>query len=157
MLVSEDYPWGKLLREYATYCAVGCINVAVFFLIYDWLYDMVLIERWRASSAWAIAYFISSLQAHFLHRWLTFESKASYGKSLYMMMIIYTVLWALSTASIAYFSDTLGYNHLYSWAANTAAFGFLTFLALRMFAFPLSDGRITRKERLEQYKERRRS
>ena len=33
MLVSEDYPWGKLLREYATYCAVGCINVAVFFLI----------------------------------------------------------------------------------------------------------------------------
>ena len=157
MLVSEDYPWGKLLREYATYCAVGCINVAVFFLIYDWLYDMVLIERWRASSAWAIAYFISSLQAHFLHRWLTFESKASYGKSLYMMMIIYTVLWALSTASIAYFSDTLGYNHLYSWAANTAAFGFLAFLALRMFAFPLSDGRITRKERLEQYKERRRA
>ena len=157
MLVSEDYPWGKLLREYATYCAVGCINVAVFFLIYDWLYDKVLIERWRASSAWAIAYFISSLQAHFLHRWLTFESKASYGKSLYMMMIIYTVLWALSTASIAYFSDTLGYNHLYSWAANTAAFGFLAFLALRMFAFPLSDGRITRKERLEQYKERRRS
>ena len=157
MLVSEDYPWGKLLREYATYCAVGCINVAVFFLIYDWLYDMVLIERWRASSAWAIAYFISSLQAHFLHRWLPFESKASYGKSLYMMMIIYTVVWALSTASIAYFSDTLGYNHLYSWAANTAAFGFLAFLALRMFAFPLSDGRITRKERLEQYKERRRS
>ena len=157
MLVSEDYPWGKLLREYATYCAVGCINVAVFFLIYDWLYDMVLIERWRASSAWAIAYFISSLQAHFLHRWLTFESKSSYGKSLYMMMIIYTVLWALSTASIAYFSDTLGYNHMYSWAANTAAFGFLAFLALRMFAFPLSDGRITRKERLEEYKERRRS
>ena len=74
-----------------------------------------------------------------------------------MMMIIYTVLWALSTASIAYFSDTLGYNHLYSWAANTAAFGFLAFLALRMFAFPLSDGRITRKERLEKYKERRRS
>ena len=157
MLVSEDYPWGKLLREYATYCAVGCINGAVFFLIYDWRYDMGLIERWRASSAWAIAYFISSLQAHFLHRWLTFESKASYGKSLYMMMIIYTVLWALSTASIAYFSDTLGYNHLYSWAANTAAFGFLAFLALRMFAFPLSDGRITRKERLEKYKERRRS
>ena len=118
MLVSEDYPWGKLLREYATYCAVGCINVAVFFLIYDWLYDMVVIERWRASSAWAIAYFISSWQAHFLHRWLTFESKSSYGKSLYMMMIIYAVLWALSTASIAYFSDTLGYNHLYSYSKH---------------------------------------
>ena len=36
-------------------------------------------------------------------------------------------------------------------------FGFLAFLALRIFAFPLSDGRISRKERLEEYKERRRS
>ena len=99
MLVSEDYPWGKLLREYATYCAVGCINVAVFFLLYDWLYDMVIIERWRASSAWAIAYFVSSWQAHFLHRWLTFESPTSYAKSLYVMLLIYAVLWAISTAS----------------------------------------------------------
>ena len=41
MLVSEDYPWGKLLREYATYCAVGCINVAVFFVIYDWLLSLI--------------------------------------------------------------------------------------------------------------------
>ena len=157
MLVSEDYPWGKLLREYATYCAVGCINVAVFFVFYDWFYDMVLIEQYRAASAWAVAYFISSWQAHFLHRWLTFESPTEYTKSLYVMLLIYTVLWAISTTTIAYFSDTLGYNHLYTWAANTAAFGFLAFLALRIFAFPLSDGRISRKERLGEYKERRRS
>ena len=105
----------------------------------------------------AVAYFISSWQAHFLHRWLTFESPTGYTKSLYVMLLIYTVLWAISTTTIAYFSDTLGYNHLYTWAANTAAFGFLAFLALRIFAFPLSDGRISRKERLEEYKERRRS
>ena len=157
MLVSEDYPWGKLLREYATYCAVGCINVAVFFLLYYWLHGMALSDRFPAASAWAIAYFVSSWQAHFLHRWLTFESPPGYTKSLAVMLAIYTVLWAISTASIAYFSDTLGYNHIYTWAANTAAFGFLAFLALRTFAFPLSDGRITRKERLEEYKERRRA
>jgi len=157
MLVSEDYPWGKLLREYATYCAVGCINVAVFAVLYYWLYGMALSDRFPAASAWAIAYFVSSWQAHFLHRWLTFESPTGYTKSLAVMMAIYTVLWAISTASIAYFSDTLGYNHIYTWAANTAAFGFLAFLALRTFAFPLSDGRITRKERLEEYKERRRA
>ena len=157
MLVSEDYPWGKLLREYATYCAVGCINVAVFFLLYYWLHGMALSDRFPAASAWAIAYFASSWQAHFLHRWLTFESPTGYTKSLTVMMAIYTVLLAISTASTAYFSDTLGYNHWYTWVANTAAFGFLAFLALRTFAFPLSDGRITRKERLEQYKERRRA
>ena len=157
MLVSEDYPWGKLLREYATYCAVGCINVAVFAVLYYWLYWMANSDRFPAASAWAIAYFVSSWQAHFLHRWLTFESPTGYTKSLAVMLAIYTVLWAISTASIAYFSDTLGYNHIYTWAANTAAFGFLAFLALRTFAFPLSDGRITRKERLEEYKERRRA
>ena len=157
MLVSEDYPWGKLLREYATYCAVGCINVAVFAVLYYWLYEMALSDRFQAASAWAIAYFVSSWQAHFLHRWLTFESPTGYTKSLTVMLAIYTVLLAISTASTAYFSDTLGYNHWYTWVANTAAFGFLAFLALRTFAFPLSDGRITRKERLEEYKERRRA
>ena len=108
MLVSEDYPWGKLLREYATYCAVGCINVAVFFLLYYWLHGMALSDRFPAASAWAIAYFVSSWQAHFLHRWLTFESPTGYTKSLTVMMAIYTVLLAISTASTAYFSDTLG-------------------------------------------------
>ena len=157
MLVCEDYPCAKLLREYATYCAVGCINVAVFLLLYYWLHGMTLSDRFPAASDWAIAYFVSSWQAHFLHRWLTFESPTGYTKSLTVMLTIYTVLWAISTASIAYFSDTLGYNHIYTWAANTAAFGFFAFLALRIFAFPLSDGRISRKERLDQYKERRRS
>ena len=157
MLVSEDYPWSKLLREYATYCAVGCINMVIFATLYYWLHGMDLSERFPAAAAWAIAYFVSTWQAHFLHRWLTFESPTGYTKSLAVMLAIYTVLWAISTASIAYFSDTLGYNHWYTWAANAAAFGFLAFLALRMFAFPLSDGRISRKERLNQYKERRRS
>ena len=156
-IVSDEYPWSKLLIEYLMYCAVGCINVVVFAAIYIWLYDMVLIEQYRAASAWAVAYFISSCQAHFLHRWLTFESPTGYSKSLYVTLLIYAVLWAISTTSIAYFSDTLGYNHAYTWAANTAAFGFLAFLALRIFAFPLSDGRVTRKERLDNFRERRKA
>ena len=121
------------------------------------MYEKVLISTWRASSAWAVAYFLSSIQAHFLHRWLTFESLSGYAKSLYVMLGIYTVLWVISTASIAYFTDFLGFNHLYTWAANTAAFGFLSFIALRIFAFPLSDGRISRQERLEEFKNRRRA
>jgi|TARA_B100000586_G_scaffold259393_1_gene224758 putative flippase GtrA len=157
MLVSEDYPWSKLLREYATYCAVGCINVIVFFILYYWLYEMRLSEGYPAATAWAVSYFLSSWQAHYLHRWLTFESPTGYTRSLVVMMAIYAILLVVSTASIAYFADILGVNHLYSWAANTAAFGFLSFLALRMFAFPLSDGRITRQERLEEFRNRRRA
>ena len=157
MLISKEYSWIRLLIEYVIYCAVGCINVAVFFALYYLLYNMELSDSYQAATAWSIAYFISSWQAHFLHRWLTFESSSGYKESLVTMMVIYTVLLAISTASTAYFVDTLGINHFYSFAGNAAAFGFLAFLALRTFAFPLSDGRITRKERLEQYKERRRA
>jgi len=157
MLVSEEYPWGKLLREYATYCAVGCINVIVLFILYVWLYEMRLSEGYPAATAWAISYFLSSWQAHYLHRWLTFESPTEYTKSLVVMMAIYAILLVVSTASTAYLADILGVNHLYSWAANTAAFGLLSFLALRMFAFPLSDGRITRQERVEEFRNRRRA
>jgi len=88
---------------------------------------------------------------------LTFESPSGYTKSLAVTLAIYTVLLAVSSASTAYFADFLGINHLYSWAANTAAFGFLAFLALRILAFPLSDGRITRQERLEEFRNRRRA
>jgi hypothetical protein len=73
------------------------------------------------------------------------------------MMTIYVALLIISTLSTAYFADTLGFNHYYSWAANTAAFGFISFVLLRMFAFPLSEGSITRKERVEEFRNRRRA
>ena len=68
MLVSEDYTWGKLLREYTMYCAVGCINVAVFFAMYYFLYKAQISVQYPAASAWAISYFLSSILAHYLHR-----------------------------------------------------------------------------------------
>lgn len=157
MLVSEDYPWGKLLREYAMYCTVGCINVTVFFAMYYFLYTAQISDQYPAASAWAVSYFLSSILAHNLHRWLTFESLTDYKKSLVVMMTIYVALLIISTVSTAYFADTLGFNHYYSWAANTAAFGFISFGLLRLFAFPLSDGRITRKERVEEFRIRRRA
>ncbi len=157
MLVSEDYPWSKLLWEYLIYIAVGCINVVIFFGLYFLLYSADLHATYRAGSAWAIAYFISTWQSHFLHRWLTFESGSDYRRSLVVMLAIYSLFLAISTASQAYFADTQGYNHWLVWAGNTTAFGFLTFLCLRFFAFPLADGRVTRSERLEEYRERRRA
>ncbi len=73
------------------------------------------------------------------------------------MVLIYIIFLAISTASQAYFADTLGYNHWLVWAVNTSAFGFLSFLSLRIYAFPLSDGRVTRVERLETFRESRRA
>ena len=65
------------------------------------------------------------------------------------MLIIYGIFWIISTVSIAYFSDTLGFNHILVFFANQLFFGFLSFVCLRIFAFPLSDGTISPKERLD--------
>ena len=157
MIVNEDYPITKLGKEYLTYCAVGIINVAVMFLLYYWFERMVLVEKFPAASAWALSYLISSWQAHFLHRWLTFESLSPYSSSLIKMLIIYGVFWIISTASIAYFSDTLGFNHIIVFFANQLFFGFLSFVCLRLIAFPLSDGTISPIERLENARNRRRA
>lgn len=157
MLITSEYPLKKLGKEYLTYCAVGCINVIVMFLLYYWLESLVLIEQFPAASAWAISYLISSLQAHLLHRWLTFESLSSYSKSLLKMLIIYGIFWIISTVSIAYFSDTLGFNHILVFFANQLFFGFLSFVCLRIFAFPLSDGTISPKERLDKARNRRKT
>ena len=88
MLIGDDYPWSKLLREYAMYCSVGCLNVAVFFSMYYILYEFRISESYPAASAWAISYFLSSILAHYLHRWLTFESMTGYGKSLFVMLFL---------------------------------------------------------------------
>ena len=157
MLVSEDYPWGKLLREYAVYCAVGCINVAVFFLMYIALLRAQLSESYPSASAWAVSYFFSSILAHYLHRWLTFESDSEIRTSFTKLMTVYGALWAISTVTFHIMFEIIGIGELISWAINTSAFGFLTFLALRFYAFPLADGRVTRKERLDAFRERRRA
>ena len=34
MMFSDDYPWTKMIREYAMYCTVGCFNVAIFAALY---------------------------------------------------------------------------------------------------------------------------
>ena len=157
MLVSEDYPWSKLLKEYAMYCLVGCFNVTIFFGLYWLLYEITLHPTYRSGSAWSVAYALSTIKSHFLHRWLTFESQSNYRRSLVIMVAIYAIFLVISTVSQSWFADTLGYNHYVVWAGNTAAFGFISFLCLRIYAFPLSEGSITRKERLSEYRERRRA
>ena len=157
MLVSEDYPWAKLFREYAMYCAVGCFNVAVFAALYLLFNNYNSWTPYVETVAWATSFLISSVQAYALHRWLTFESDSEIRTSFTKLMTVYGALWAISTVTFHIMFEIIGIGELISWAINTSAFGFLTFLALRFYAFPLADGRVTRKERLDAFRERRRA
>jgi|TARA_B100000959_G_scaffold185957_1_gene194495 putative flippase GtrA len=157
MFVSDDYPWAKLFREYAMYCAVGCFNVAVFAMLYLFFKNYNSWTGYVETVAWAISFLISSVQAYALHRWLTFESDSEIRSSFTKLMTVYGALWAVSTFTFYIMFEIIGISQLVSWVVNTSGFGFLTFLCLRFYAFPLADGRVTRKERLDAFIERRRS
>ncbi|DAC63972.1 TPA: GtrA family protein [Candidatus Thalassarchaeaceae archaeon] len=156
-IVSDEYPWSKLLREYVMYCAVGCINVAIFFGLYWFFSNYATMTKSPETFGWAVSFLISSAQAFVLHRWLTFESESEIRSSFTKMMIVYGVLWFVSTITFYFLVEVIVLAEFVSWGINTAAFGFLTFLGLRFFAFPLSDGRVTRKERLDNFRERRKA
>ena len=153
----HGYQVKTLFKEYVLFCAVGTFNLAIFFLMYVATYSMFEGIQYRAASSWSISYLLSSVLSHTMHRWFTFKSLSPYGKSLLLTMAIYSILLVISTASQALLADTMGYNHILVWAMNTLAFGFASFLALRFVAFPVSDGSISVKERMELTRIRRRS
>ena len=153
----HGYQVKTLFKEYVLFCAVGTFNLAIFFLMYVATYSMFEGIQYRAASSWSISYLLSSVLSHTMHRWFTFKSLSPYGKSLVLTMAIYSILLVISTASQALLADTMGYNHILVWAMNTLAFGFASFLALRFVAFPVSDGSISVRERMELTRIRRRS
>lgn len=157
MLVGAEYPWSKMFREYAMYCVVGCFNVAIFAALYLLFYNYNSWTPYVETVAWAASFLISSVQAYALHRWITFESDSEIRSSFTKLMTVYGVLWVVSTITFHIMFEILGISQLVSWVVNTSAFGFLTFIALRFYAFPLADGRVTRKERLDAFRERRRA
>ena len=99
MFVSDDYPWAKLFREYAMYCAVGCFNVAVFAALYLLFNNYNSWTPYVETVAWATSFLISSVQAYALHRWLTFESDSEIRTSFTKLMTVYGALWAISTVT----------------------------------------------------------
>ena len=156
-LEDENYNLRRLVVEYAYFCAVGTLNVLIFFGLYSLAYSVSESIEYRAASAWSISYLVSSIISHSMHRWFTFRSISPYGRSLALTMVVYTILLIISTFSQAILADRMGFDHLAVWALNTVAFGFLSFIALRFVAFPMSDGTISVRERMEIVKLGRRS
>ena len=153
----ENYNLRTLMIEYAYFCAVGTLNVLIFFAMYSLTYSIAGEIEYRAASSWSVSYLLSSIISHSMHRWFTFRSISPYGRSLALTMAVYTILLIISTFSQAILADRMGFDHLAVWALNTAAFGFLSFIALRFIAFPMSDGTISVRERMEIAKLGRRS
>ena len=61
MMFSDDYPWTKMIREYAMYCTVGCFNVAIFAALYLFFYNYNKWTPYAETVSWAVSFLILSL------------------------------------------------------------------------------------------------
>ena len=156
MMFSDDYTWTKMIREYAMYCTVGCFNVAIFAALYLFFYNYNTYTPYAETVSWAVSFPISSVQAYALHRWITFESDSEIRSSFTKLMIVYGTLWAVSTVTFHIMIEVMGMTQLVSWVVNIRL-RIPHLPSTEVLRIPLADGRITRKERLDAFRERRRA
>ena len=134
-LRTSDYDVRLMFREYIRYLGIAIINGIFFWLFYE-LFYWIDLTAYPATVAWAIAYIIGSFEAHFLHRKITFKSKANYSESLFWAFVVYGVIGVVSTISEHILVYVFDLNHRVAWAVNMSMFGFMMFLGLRLLAFP---------------------
>ena len=121
--------------QFIRFNAAGLINGPFFLLVYELFYYLDLHEFYRAPIAWALAYVVGSIEAHFVHYKFTFTSQRSYLPSLWRTLLVYGTALVLSTYSDHMLVNEYELHHRLAWFINASFFGIFNFMALRFFAF----------------------
>jgi len=122
-------------NTFARYMVVGLFNLTVFYLLYESLFVAFKDKNFGESIAWAGAWILGSVFAHWTHRAWTFNTDLGAARTMAAAFAVYTVGLIGSTACFALAVETLEINHRVAWLANCALWGFLDYLGLREIAF----------------------
>ena len=125
-----------LSKDFGRYFVVACLNSIIHVRS---LPVVVLVESTTlnaAEFAWFFSFVIGTIEAHYVHRKVTFKSKATYGESLYWMFFVYTIIGILSTLTISGLIRTFEVQYQLAWVINNILFGLVYFAGLRLLAFP---------------------
>ena len=137
--------------QFLRFNAAGFVNGPFFLVAYEVFYFLNLTPpfrahfetwlgvgsemHWRAPTAWALAYIIGSIEAHFVHYKFTFASQRSYLPSLWRTLTVYCTVLILSTYADYRLVSDFELHHRLAWFINASFFGIFNFMALRFFAF----------------------
>lgn len=135
-LISKNYGIKDLFNEYMRFLGIATFNTAFFWIMYELLYWLDPFSIYPATFAWAIAYSIGAIEAHYVHRRFTFKSNTTYSESLYWALCVYGAIGVISTISEHFLVYLVDLNHRIAWVINMSVFGFMMFLGLRLLAFP---------------------
>ena len=140
VLKSSLYSRADLSRDFSRYFIVACLNSVFMFSVYQFIYWLDPLNMYTGEIAWFLSFIIGTIEAHYVHRRLTFQSNADYGESLFWMFVFYTVIGILSTLTISALIRTYEVQYQLAWVINNCIFGLVYFVGLRLLAFPPEVG-----------------
>jgi hypothetical protein len=96
--------------------------------LFYWLNPWV---RYRATTSWGAAWVVSVWRQHALHRWLTFRSRAPYGKSLRRAYLFALATGALGVVVNLQLTGAMGLPHRAAWAVGLVISALMSLLFLK--------------------------
>lgn len=117
------------------YIAVGLLNFAIFYGLYMLFFLILGSEGRMPTLAWAIAWLLGSIVAHWTHRNWSFQSEKMVQWTFAATMGVYFSGWIGSTATYDWLLFNTSLNHNLIWLINTSIWGIIDYLGLRYVAF----------------------
>ncbi len=128
------------------YMLVAGVNVAVFYAIWELLYWIWPTSGYWPTIAWATAWMLGSLFAHFTHREWTFDSDRRLRWTITASMSVYTVGMVGSTACFYVGTVDFGLDARLVWVLNSSLWGVLNYLGQREIVFKTREFSVIREE-----------
>ncbi|MBT5594831.1 MAG: hypothetical protein HOJ60_04770 [Euryarchaeota archaeon] len=130
-IVAEVLPRGTLQR----FGIAGGFNTFLFWIIWELLRSTILLDLLNETAIWSISWAMSSLSAHYVHRFFTFDGRKNVKN---------TIMGALSVYAFGMAGSTLSYDALLSMTSapirlvflvNMLGWGLFTWSTMRWFVF----------------------
>jgi len=130
-IVAEVLPRGTLQR----FGIAGGFNTFLFWIIWEILRSTIFLDILNETAIWSISWAISSLSAHYVHRFFTFDGRKNVKN---------TIMGALSVYAFGMAGSTLSYDALLSMTSapirliflvNMLGWGLFTWSTMRWFVF----------------------
>jgi len=118
---------------------IRLVLMAIFGALLGWvIYELIYIYNPfepRATSSWILAFILGVARQHALHRWLTFQSKSSYWKSLMRAYVMYSTSLILGTILNFILINHFNFNHRIAWLACLGLTACISLFFLRNYVF----------------------
>jgi len=124
----------KKLPENTRLVLTAIIGAAIGFVTYQIIYSVNPLKP-RASSSWALAFLVDVIRQHALHRWLTFDIKSHYWRSLLRAYIMYLSAFISTTGLNWILTNKMLINHQLAWLICILVKAGISLIFLKKYVF----------------------